>query len=200
MCVSISISFSLRVCIYVGKATPWYRRASLFRTSGGFSERSWAYPGRVLGRVLGAFWEVIGGLGGFFLCSWPHVGEVLGASWGTFGRSWAHFGVSWVVLGGLEGSWARLGVSLGEFRSEKSPTWPQFGSQNGAKMAQKSIQNSIIFLMPLGNDLWVDYGGFWVPKSSQVGTKMGSKIDVKFERRFLIIRAPAAAGARKIKI
>ena len=29
---------------------------------------------------------------------------------------------------------------------------------------------------------------------------MGSKINVNFDRRFLIIRAPAAAGARKIKI
>ena len=54
--------------------------------------------------------------------------------------------------------------------------------------------------MPLGIDFWEDFIGFWEPKSNQVGTKMGSKIDVKFERRFLIIRAPAAAGARKIKI
>ena len=35
---------------------------------------------------------------------------------------------------------------------------PQLGSQNGAKMAKTSIQKSI----------------FWVPKSKQVGTKMGS--------------------------
>ena len=54
--------------------------------------------------------------------------------------------------------------------------------------------------MPLGVDLWTKFGRFLVPKWSQVDTTMGSKIDVKFERRFLIIRAPAAAGARKIKI
>ena len=66
---------------------------------------------------------------------------------------------------------------------KKSPTRPQLGSQNGAKMAQKSMQKCIIFLMPLGIDLWVDFGGFWVPKSSQVGTRMGSKIDVNSERR-----------------
>ena len=66
---------------------------------------------------------------------------------------------------------------------KKSPTWLQLGPQNGAKMAQKSMQKCIIFLMPLGIDLWVDFGGFWVPKSSQVGTKMGSKIDVNSERR-----------------
>ena len=64
------------------------------------------------------------------------------------------------------------------------PTWPQLGSQEGAKMKKKSMQKSIKNLMPLGIDFWVDFGGFWVPKSSQVGTKMGSKIDVNFERRF----------------
>ena len=31
--------------------------------------------------------------------------------------------------------------------------------------------------MLLGIDFWVDYVGFGVPKWSQVGTKMGSKID-----------------------
>ena len=67
--------------------------------------------------------------------------------------------------------------------TKKWPTWPQLGSQNEAKMAKKSMQNFIIFLMPLGIDFWVDFGGFWVPKSSEVGTKMGSKIDVNFEGR-----------------
>ena len=41
---------------------------------------------------------------------------------------------------------------------KKSPTWPQLRSQNGAKMAKKTKQKSIIFLMPLGIDLWVDFG------------------------------------------
>ena len=31
--------------------------------------------------------------------------------------------------------------------------------------------------MPLGIDFCVDFDGFWVPKWSQVGTKMGSNID-----------------------
>ena len=38
------------------------------------------------------------------------------------------------------------------------PRWRQLGSQNGAKMAKKSIPKSIIFLMPPGGDLWVDFG------------------------------------------
>ena len=66
---------------------------------------------------------------------------------------------------------------------KKWPTWTQLRSQNGAKMGKKSMQQCIIFLIPLGIDLWVDSGGFWVPKSNQVGTKTGSKIDVNSERR-----------------
>ena len=31
--------------------------------------------------------------------------------------------------------------------------------------------------MPLGIDFWMDFDGFWMPKCSQVGTKMGSNID-----------------------
>ena len=38
--------------------------------------------------------------------------------------------------------------------------------------------------MPLGIDFWVDVGWFWLPKWNQVGTKMGTKINVNFERRF----------------
>ena len=51
-------------------------------------------------------------------------------------------------------------------------------------MAKKSMQKSIIFLKHLGIDFWVDFNGFWIAKWSQVDTKMGSKINVNFERRF----------------
>ena len=57
-----------------------------------------------------------------------------------------------------------------------------------------------MFLNFLGMYFCEDFHRFGMPKWSQDGTKMGSKINVTFERRFLIIRAPAAAGARKIKI
>ena len=50
-------------------------------------------------------------------------------------------------------------------------------------MAKKSIQKSIIFLMPLGIDFWTDFDGFFVPKWKQLGTKMEPKIDIKFEGR-----------------
>ena len=42
-------------------------------------------------------------------------------------------------------------------------------------------------MLPLGINFWTNFGGFLIPKWSQVGTKMGSKIDVNFERRFFWI-------------
>ena len=63
-------------------------------------------------------------------------------------------------------------------------------------MEKKSMQKSIKNLMHLGIDFWSDFNGFWKGKWSQVGTKMGSKIDVNFERRFLKNRALTAVGAR----
>ena len=32
--------------------------------------------------------------------------------------------------------------------------------------------------MPIGIDFWKDFGGFWEAKWSQVGTKMGSKMEL----------------------
>ena len=52
-------------------------------------------------------------------------------------------------------------------------------------MDKKSIQKSIKNLMPPGIGFWKDFGGLWEGKWSQVGTKMGSKIDVNFERPIL---------------
>ena len=69
--------------------------------------------------------------------------------------------------------------------SKKWPTWVQLGSQNPAKIDKKSMQKSIIFLMPLGIDFLLDFDGFLVPKWSQIGVKMGSKIDVNLERPIL---------------
>ena len=38
--------------------------------------------------------------------------------------------------------------------------------------------------MPFGIDFWTNFGRLGLPKWSQVGTKIGSKIDVNFEWRF----------------
>ena len=38
--------------------------------------------------------------------------------------------------------------------------------------------------MPLGIDVWMDFGGSLVPNWSQVGIDVGAKIDVNFERLF----------------
>ena len=63
------------------------------------------------------------------------------------------------------------------------PTWPQLGSQDGAKMEKKSMQKSIKNLMHLGIDFWKDLEGFWEPKWSHVGTQRRPK-------RHLILKAP----------
>ena len=55
------------------------------------------------------------------------------------------------------------------------PTWPQLGSQDGAKMEKKSMQKSIKNLMHLGIDFWKDLEGFWEPKWSHVGTQIDQK-------------------------
>ena len=70
------------------------------------------------------------------------------------------------------------------FFPKKWPRWPQLGPQNGAKMVQKSMQKSIKILVVSGIGFWSDFGGFLEPKWSQVGAKMGSKIDINFEERF----------------
>ena len=54
--------------------------------------------------------------------------------------------------------------------------------------------------MPFEIRFLMDFGRFWEPKWSQVGTKIGSKIDINFEERFFENRALAAAGARFLRI
>ena len=75
--------------------------------------------------------------------------------------------------------------SVPPFWWKKSLTWLKVGLQNRAKIDKKSIPKSIKNLMHLGIDFLSDFDGFLVPKWSQVGTKMGSKIDVNFERPIL---------------
>ena len=81
-------------------------------------------------------------------------------------------------LGGISGRFCRNARS-GDGRATFPPTfyWQlelQLGFQNGAKMAKKSIQKSIIFLMSLGIDSWMDFGGFLVLTCFDLGTQ---KID-----------------------
>ena len=57
------------------------------------------------------------------------------------------------------------GTSSGaDFQAKKWPTRPQLGPQSGAKMANKSIPKSIIFLMFLGIDFQWDFGGLLAPR------------------------------------
>ena len=92
---------------------------------------------------------------------WGRFGGLLG----RLGRSKGSLKASWTVL---EASWKRLG-------REKWPTWLQLGSQNGAKMVQKSIKIWIIFWMPLGMDFLMIFDQFFDPKWRQVETKIDQK-------------------------
>ena len=108
--------------------------------------------------------------------------------WRAPGHVWRPLGPSWAIQRIFEGILDRLGGVLEASWAGKvanmAPTWPQVGSQVGAKMDKKSIQKSIKKLMAPGLGFWKDFGGFWMPKVSKVKPKMGSKIDVNFERRF----------------
>ena len=53
--------------------------------------------------------------------------------------------------------------------------------------------------MHLGIGFWKDFDGFWEGKWSQVGTKMGSKIDVNLNSCSFKNRALATAGARFLR-
>ena len=57
-----------------------------------------------------------------------------------------------------------------------------FGKENGAKLAPKwglkSMSKSIKKRMPFKIGFWTDVDGFWEGKWSQVGTKMGLKVDL----------------------
>ena len=57
-----------------------------------------------------------------------------------------------------------------------APTWLQDGQKIDAKIDYFSDVS--------WNQFWVDFNGFWMPRWSQAGTKMGSNINVNIERRF----------------
>ena len=126
--------------MYIEKASPWYRRASLF----GFQMDLLKGLGRILGEFWGGSWahfgrslEVLVGLGG----SWPRVGRVLGASWGTFGGV---SGAFWGALGSLGrvgrflgASWGVSGrISVGKV-ANMAPTWLPKWSQDDQKIDPK---------------------------------------------------------------
>ena len=102
-------------------------------------------------------------------------------SWGGLGASWGFLGCLGGVLGRLV---TVLGASWGRLGSKKvanmAPTWFPKRSQIREKIDAKSDQNF--------DASWVrfleDFGGFGEAKWRQVGTKIASKIDPNFARRF----------------
>ena len=57
------------------------------------------------------------------------------------------------------------------FSPKKWPTWLQVGLQNRSKIDKKSMQKSIVFLMPLGVDLW----DFCFQNEAKLGPKWDQK-------------------------
>ena len=76
------------------------------------------------------------------------------------------------------------------FWTKKWPTWRQVGLPNRRKIDKKSMPKSIKNLMHLGIDFWEDFGGFWEPKWSHVGTQKEPKMD-------LILKAPKTKKSYK---
>ena len=68
---------------------------------------------------------------------------------------------------------AFLRVTL--FWPKNWPTWPQVGLQNRSKIDQKSMQKSIVFLMPLGVDLWTNFVNFCFQNEAKLGPKWDQK-------------------------
>ena len=97
-----------------------------------------------------------------------------------------------LLLGGLGGV---LGASWERFGTVLSGSWLPIWFPKWSQDAQK-IDPKIDHFFDVSWNRFLD--GFWwnfVPKRSQVGTKMGSKIDDNFEERFLINScSPCSAG------
>ena len=100
----------------------------------------------------------------------PHLGG-RGRQFGSILGVWAGSG-SQVHLG------RRFGRLLDYFKSQDSyflnpktvPSW----SQNDIKIDAKIID----FLLPLKIDFWRNSIGFWLGKWKQLGTQIGSKVDI----------------------
>ena len=111
---------------------------------------------------------------------------------GLWDQKWTKFR-SWVLLWLLGCLGGVLGVSWGAFwdRLERL-LGPNLGPKMEPTWAKNRSQIRLIFGCLLES---IFACGFWVPKWSQVGTKMGSNIVVYLEGRFFKIRALAAARA-----
>ena len=58
----------------------------------------------------------------------------------------------------------------------------ELGDQNGSNMVKISDPKINRFFNGSSNRFFMDFSRFWYPKWTQVGTNIGRKIDVNFER------------------
>ena len=92
-------------------------------------------------------------------------------AWGGLGASWGIFTNFLRILPNVDPILCDFGANMG-------PTWDPRWHQVGAKIDQKSMSKSIKKLKPLEIHFWEDFGRFLEAKWSQVGTRMGSKMEL----------------------
>ena len=127
------------------------------------------------------------------------MGSVGGPFWGTFSALLAPWSAQvgprapfepihlrkishWILQGG-ESRKRTFSVRKPRFARIRGGRHEIKKCQNGAKMTNKSIPKSIIFVYASWNRSLGGFLCFWVPKWTQVRTKMGSKMDINFESR-----------------
>ena len=126
------------------------------------------------GGVLGVSWWVLGGSWGprpNKAMRYQFFGAILGPSWRLDRRR----GASWGCLK-LD---VKIDQKIDAFRDRVLIRfWWILGWKMEPRWQTKSIQKSIIFLMPLGIDFWMDFDWFRVPKWWQVATEIRWKTEL----------------------
>ena len=83
--------------------------------------------------------------------------------------------------------------SLAPVEPKKWPTWPQLGSQNGAKKAKKSMQKSVAFFDASWHRFVMDFGRVWEAgwgaKPNQEQESFEKRIDKMMKNR-CVLEAP----------
>ena len=67
--------------------------------------------------------------------------------------------------------WSLRGGPVTQFGANLGPTWVHFGSKNGTKNEQKTIQKSFKICMALGTHVGADLGRFEIENGAMLAPK-----------------------------